>query len=57
MARVGRIETAVRVATMMADSGGAAAGTATVHPQGHVKITSCIGLIALSDRLWDELGA
>ena len=28
-----------------------------VRTQGHVKITSCIGLIALGDRLWDEFGA
>jgi len=29
----------------------------TLATQGHVKITSCIGLIAVGDRLWDEFGA
>ena len=52
----------VAVTEALADVLGDRVGVGVEHrtgppTQGHVKITSCIGLIALGDRLWDEFGA
>jgi len=45
------------MATMALAEAAIATSNTMPDPQGHVKITSCIGLIAVGDRLWDEFGA